>query len=215
MFTVGSVLFTLGTLAAAGSTSGWMLVGSRVVQGAGAACLSSAAMALLLVNFPGEHRARAMSVWGAASTLGGATGVAAGGLLAGSLGWSSVFLVTVPVSLAAAVLAGRVLTDSTTRTTHVFDVRGAVTITAAVVALVHGATSLASGDLASFALIGLATPAVLVTLFIRAERRASEPLVPVELFTSKSLRPASCWPSSVARRAPRRSCSSRSTSSRR
>jgi EmrB/QacA subfamily drug resistance transporter len=187
VFTAGAALFTVGTVAAACANSGWMLVGSRVVQGAGAACLSSAAMALLLVNFPGERRARAMSLWGAASALGGASGVAAGGLLAGSLGWSSVFLVTVPVSLAAAVLAGRVLTDSTTRSPHVFDVRGAVTITGAVVALVHGATSLASGHLSTFAVIGLAVPAALGALFIRTERRAAEPLVPLELFTSKSL----------------------------
>ena len=48
-----------------------------------------------------------MSAWGAASTLGGATGVLVGGLLAGSFGWSSVFLVTVPVSVAAVVLARR------------------------------------------------------------------------------------------------------------
>lgn len=186
VFTVGAALFTVGTVAAACATSGWMLVGSRVVQGAGAACLSSAAMALLLVNFPGEHRARAMSLWGAASALGGATGVAAGGLLAGSLGWSSVFLVTVPVSLAAVVLAGR-LTDSTTRAHHFFDVRGAATITAAVVTLVHGATSLATGHLATFAIIGLAAPAALAALFIRTERRAAEPLVPLELFKSRSL----------------------------
>ena len=57
MFTVGSALFTLGTLAASTATSEWTLVAGRVVQGAGAACLSPAAMALLLVNFPAsiEH----------------------------------------------------------------------------------------------------------------------------------------------------------------
>ncbi len=187
MFTVGSALFTVGTLAAATSTSDWMLVASRVVQGAGAACLSPAAMALLLVNFPGEHRARAMSLWGAASTLGGATGVAAGGLLTSSLGWSSVFVVTVPVSLAAVVLGKRVLADSTTRASHVFDVRGALSITAAVVALVHGATSLAAGHWTTFTIIGVAVPAVLIALFIRTERRAPEPLVPLELFGSRSL----------------------------
>ena len=105
MFVAGSALFTVGTLLAAVRRQQWLLVAGRVVQGAGAAALSPAAMSLLLLNFPGEHRARAMSLWGAASTLGGATGVIAGGLLAGSFGWSSVFLVTVPVSLAAAVLA--------------------------------------------------------------------------------------------------------------
>lgn len=106
-----------------------MLIAGRVVQGAGSACLSPAAMSLLLFNVTGEHRARAMSLWGAASTLGGATGVATGGLLAGSFGWSSVFLVTVPVSLAAAVLASRVLDDSPRSTSHRFDARGAVVIT--------------------------------------------------------------------------------------
>jgi EmrB/QacA subfamily drug resistance transporter len=187
MFTVGSALFTVGTLTAAAALGEWMLLAGRVVQGAGAACLSPAAMALLLVNFPGEQRARAMSLWGAASTLGGATGVAAGGLLAGSLGWSSVFLVTVPVSWAAALLAGRVVADSTTPATRAFDVRGAVTVTAAVVALVHGATGLASGDWVSFALVGVLVPAVLLHLFVRGERRAVDPLIPLEVFGSRVL----------------------------
>ncbi len=187
MFTIGSALFTVGTLVAACAASEWTLVAGRVVQGAGAACLSPAAMSLLLVNFPGEHRARAMSLWGAASALGGATGVAAGGLLAGSLGWSSVFLVTVPVSLAAVVMAGRVLADNPQRASRKFDIRGAVTITGAVVALVQGALSLADGSWAEFTVVGVAVPAVLVFSFIRTERRAPEPLVPLDLFRSRVL----------------------------
>ncbi|MCY4726668.1 MFS transporter [Nocardioides sp. STR2] len=187
MFTVGSALFTVGTLVAAAATSEWMLLTGRVVQGAGAACLSPAAMALLLVNFPGERRARAMSLWGAASTLGGATGVAAGGLLAGTFGWSSVFMVTVPVSLLAVVMAGRVLNDIPQRANHHFDLSGAVTITGAVVALVHGALSLASGSWEQSAIVGVAVPVALTALFIRAERRAPEPLVPLDLFRSRML----------------------------
>jgi len=187
MFSAGSALFTLGTLLAASAGSEWMLIVGRVVQGVGAACLSPAAMSLLLVNFPGEHRARAMSLWGAASTLGGATGVAAGGLLVGSFGWSSVFLVTVPVSLAAAVLANRVLDESPRTTTHRFDTRGAVVMTAAVVALVHGALGLADGRWVEFSLVGLGVPVLLVGVFIRIERRAVEPLVPLELFRSRVL----------------------------
>jgi EmrB/QacA subfamily drug resistance transporter len=186
MFSAGAVLFTLGTLLAASAGNEWMLIAGRVVQGAGAACLSPAAMSLLLVNFPGEHRARAMSLWGAASTLGGATGVVAGGLLAGSFGWSSVFLVTVPVSLAAAVLASRVLDDSP-RTSHQFDARGAVVITAAVVALVHAALGLTEGPWTELDVVGLAVPVLLVGVFIRIERRAVEPLVPLELFRSRVL----------------------------
>lgn len=187
MFGAGSVLFTIGTLLAASAGNEWLLIAGRVVQGAGAACLSPAAMSLLLVNFPGELRARAMSLWGAASTLGGATGVAAGGLLAGSLGWSSVFLVTVPVSLAAAVLANRVLDESPRTTSHRFDARGAVVITAAVVALVHAALGLTDGPWSELDLVGLVVPVLLVAVFIRVERRAVEPLVPLELFRSRVL----------------------------
>jgi predicted MFS family arabinose efflux permease len=145
-------------------------------------------MALLLVNFPGEHRARAMSLWGAASALGGATGVAAGGLLAGTFGWSSVFLVTVPVSVLAVVVAGRVLDDSNPRASHHFDVRGAVSITAAVVALVDGALSLVSGDWEEFVTVGVLVPVALAAVFVHAERRAREPLVPLDLFGSPMLR---------------------------
>ena len=91
MFVAGSALFTVGTLLAAFATNPALLMGGRIVQGAGAAALSPAAMSLLLLTYPGPQRARAMSIWGAASALGGATGVMAGGLLVGTFGWSSVF----------------------------------------------------------------------------------------------------------------------------
>ncbi len=188
MFVAGSAAFTIGTMVAASAADQWMLVGGRVVQGAGAAALSPAAMSLLMLTFPGEHRARAMSLWGAASAVGGATGVLAGGLLTGTFGWSSVFLVTVPVTIAAVVMARWVLDDTSRGTRRRFDASGAVTITGAVIALVHG-TLLAADP-------GLTSPRVLVTLgaavtltvgFVVLERRASDPLVPLELFRSPVL----------------------------
>ena len=109
VFVVGASLFTVGTLLAAAAMNKELLIVGRVVQGIGAAGLSPAAMSLLLATFPAAQRARAMGAWGAASTLGGATGVVTGGLLAGTVGWRAVFLVTVPVSLAAVALGRRVL----------------------------------------------------------------------------------------------------------
>jgi EmrB/QacA subfamily drug resistance transporter len=188
MFIAGSALFTAGTLLAASAANEWMLVAGRVIQGAGAAALSPAAMSLLMINFPGEQRARAMSLWGAASAVGGATGVLAGGLLAGTFGWPSVFLVTVPASTAAVVLARRVLDDSTRGTRRRFDAVGAVTITAAVIALVHSALGVADSGIASpRVLVGLAASAALFATFIAIERRAADPLVPLALFRSRVL----------------------------
>jgi EmrB/QacA subfamily drug resistance transporter len=188
MFIAGSTLFTIGTLLAAGADNQGLLVVGRLVQGAGAAALSPAAMSLLLLTFPGHQRAKAMSIWGAASALGGATGVMVGGLLAGSFGWSSVFLVTVPISVAAVVLASHVLEEGPVGARRRLDGRGAVTITGAVVALVHGA--LAAGDhgwTSPTVVISQATAALLLAAFVVVERRTADPLVPLELFRSRNL----------------------------
>ncbi len=187
MFVLGSALFTLGTLVAASASTEWQLVTGRVVQGAGAAALSPAAMSLLLLTFPDDRRARAMSLWGTASTVGGATGVLAGGLLAGTFGWSSVFVVTLPATIAAVFLAPRLLDDTPRRDRHRFDTGGAVTITAAVVALVHSSLGAAEHGLSTGVLLGLGAAVVLAGAFMAVERRAADPLVPLELFRSRRM----------------------------
>ncbi len=188
MFIAGSTLFTVGTLMAAAAGNQGLLVAGRLVQGAGAAALSPAAMSLLLLTFPGQQRAKAMSAWGAASTLGGATGVMVGGLLVGSFGWSSVFLVTVPVSLAAVALASFVFEDGPTSNRVKLDGRGAATITGAVIALVYGALAVADRGWTSPAVVAsLATAAVLLVAFVILQRHTTDPLVPLELFRSRTL----------------------------
>ena len=189
LFVAGSVLFAAGTLLAASASSATQLVGGRVVQGIGAAALSPAAMSLLLLTFGGEARARAMSIWGAASALGGAAGVMTGGLLVGAFGWSSVFFVTVPVSVAAVALAGRFLPEGARGgTRRRFDWHGAATITGAVVALVHGALGIADHGWTSLTVIAALTASgALVALFISIERRTADPLLPLDLFRSRTL----------------------------
>jgi EmrB/QacA subfamily drug resistance transporter len=188
MFVTGSALFTIGTLLAAYAADHRLLVAARVVQGAGAAALSPAAMSLLLLTYPGQQRARAMSIWGAASALGGATGVMLGGVLVGTFGWSSVFFVTVPVSVAAVALATRVLPEAAHGLRRRFDWLGAAASTGAVLALVHGALGIADRGLTSSSvMVSLAASVALVFVFITVERRAAEPLVPLELFRSRAL----------------------------
>jgi EmrB/QacA subfamily drug resistance transporter len=188
MFVAGSALFTLGTLLAALANNQELLLGGRIIQGAGAAALSPAAMSLLLLTYSGQQRARAMSIWGATSALGGATGVMAGGLLVGTYGWSSVFFVTVPVSIAAVTTARYVLPESAHGTRRRFDWHGAAAITGAVIALVHGALGIAErGPTSPTVLASLAASAVLVAVFISIEHRTTDPLVPLELFQSRTL----------------------------
>lgn len=186
MFVGGAGLFTAGSLMAACAQSEQVLIAGRLVQGAGAAALSPAAMAMLLATFAGGSRARAMSLWGAASTVGGAAGVVVGGVLAGSLGWPAVFLVTAPVTVAAMALAPRVLDVGAGNGRRRLDGRGAVIMTGAVVLLLHGALSVGEGALKVGA-AGLAAFAGLSALFVLSQRRSSDPLVPLELFRSRTL----------------------------
>jgi predicted MFS family arabinose efflux permease len=111
-----------------------------------------------------------------------------GGLLVGAFGWSSVFLVTVPVSLAAVAMAGRVLPEGARGARHRFDGPGAAAITGAVVALVHGALGIADhGWAAPSVLAALTTSGTLLAVFVAVERRTSEPLLPLALFQSRTL----------------------------
>jgi EmrB/QacA subfamily drug resistance transporter len=185
LFVAGSAVFAFGTLLAAAAAGPNVLVLARVIQGIGAAALSPAALSLLMLTFPGPSRARAMSLWGAASAVGGATGVFAGGVLSGAFGWQAVFLVTLPVSTGAVLLARRVLDESPAGARHQFDVLGAATITGAVLALVHGVLGVAADGFTRSSMGGLTAFVVLVAAFVAIERRAVEPLVPLELFGSR------------------------------
>ncbi len=188
MFVAGSAVFTAGTLLAGTAPSEAVLVAARVVQGAGAAALSPAALSLLLVMFPGAERARAMGAWGAASTLGGATGAAAGGLFSGTFGWSWVFYATVPASASAILAAPRLLDASGPQARRSFDVVGAAAITGSVLALVHAALSAPGrGWTSPSVLAAVTTAALLLVLFVIVERRVVDPLVPLDTFISRTV----------------------------
>jgi EmrB/QacA subfamily drug resistance transporter len=189
VFTAGASLFTVGTLLAATAVNQELLIAGRVVQGIGAAGLSPAAMSLLLATFSDSHRARAMGAWGAASTLGGATGVVSGGVLAGTVGWRAVFLVTVPVSVLAVASARRLLAEDVPGVRRTFDWAGAAAVTGAVIALVHGAVDAVDHVWTSPRVVGLlAASLVLMTTFVVIEGRVRDPLVPLALFRSGTLR---------------------------
>src|SRR5207342_2155210 len=100
MFLLGAGVLVAGSLLGGFATTETLLIAARLVQGAGAAMLSPAAMSVILARFTGRERVRAMSGWGAASTVGGAAGVTVGGLLTAALGWQSVLFVTAAVAAA-------------------------------------------------------------------------------------------------------------------
>src|SRR4249920_1016583 len=127
MFIAGLLLFS----------AAWLLA-ARAVQGAGAAIIAPTALALITTTFAeGSPRNRAMAVYAAMSVAGGAIGLLAGGLLTTYASWRWVLFVNVPIGLAAALAALRVLRESESQGGR-FDLSGALTATGGIAALVYG-----------------------------------------------------------------------------
>src|SRR5262245_19447466 len=113
VFVTGLVLFSAASLAGGLATSQAWLLAARAVQGAGAAMVAPAALALITTTFPGgQPRNRAMGVYAAMSVAGGAVGLIAGGLLTTYASWRWVLFVNVPIGVAAALAAPQVLSES-------------------------------------------------------------------------------------------------------
>ena len=178
---VGLGLFAAASLACAAAWSGPMLVGARLVQGAGAAVMCPAALALLTqVAGSEDGRRRAVGWWTAAAATGGASGWVAGGLLTDSFGWRSVFWVNVPLAVAGLVASRSLLPPGRRSSGVALDLPAAVGLTAALALLVLGLTSAAEAGLgAAVTWVPLLVATVVTVWVLRHERRAADPLLPL------------------------------------
>jgi EmrB/QacA subfamily drug resistance transporter len=180
LFIAGLVLFALASLAGGLASSSGQLIAARAVQGLGGALLSPAALSLVTVLFAeGSERNKAMGVWGAVAGSGGAVGVLLGGMLTEWAGWEWVLFVNVPVGIAAAALAPRLLPESQTEGPRHFDIAGAVTVTAGLSLLVYALVDATNAGWGSAQTLGLGAVALaLIAAFYVIERRTKAPLVP-------------------------------------
>ncbi|MET7430781.1 MULTISPECIES: MFS transporter [Streptomyces] len=182
----GLTVFGAASLTAGLAPSAGPLIAARAVQGAGAALVAPAALALVMDLFPpGPGRGRALGVWGAVSAAGAAAGVLLGGLLTQLLGWAWIFHTvafgTALVAGAVAASVPRVPAGAPGR----FDLLGTAAVTSALTALVWGLTAARrTGWSAPQALAAFTFAAVLLVAFVRVERRHSAPLLPPRLLTT-------------------------------
>src|SRR5258707_2486427 len=139
VFIAGLIVFALASLAGGLAQSEAWLIVARAVQGLGAALLSPAALSIVTTTFAeGSERNRALGVWGAVAGAGGAAGVLLGGVLTSGLSWRWVLFVNVPIGLAAAAVAPRILHESRAEDgARTFDFPGAITVTAGLSRLLY------------------------------------------------------------------------------
>jgi EmrB/QacA subfamily drug resistance transporter len=182
-FVSGLALFAAASLACGLAPDGAVLLAARAVQGLGAALVSPAALALVTTARPeGRERARALGWWTAAAAGGGASGWVIGGLLSGLLGWRWVFLVNVPICIAAAASAPRVLSEWREAAPARADAAGAALVTTGLAALLLALTLAETrGPVAGGTLAVAVLAAALLLGLVRVERRARDPLLRADL----------------------------------
>jgi EmrB/QacA subfamily drug resistance transporter len=194
VFTIGLCLFVLSSIACACAPGPTVLIVARLVQGGAAAMISPNVLSILGVVFSGADRIRAISVYGITLGMAAASGQLIGGLViawnVAGLGWRGIFLINVPVGLAALLLARRLIPESRADRASPLDLIGmalvTVGLTAVVLALIEG-PQLSWPWWTWFSLVG-AVP-VLLAFFIcerRLVQRGGAPLVDPGLFGQRS-----------------------------
>jgi len=190
VFMIGVILFGIASLLDGLAVNGPMLIILRAVQGLAAALMSPAALSIVLITYrEGHERNTALAVWGAVAAGGAAAGVLLGGVLTEYLGWRWNFFINIPIAIAVAVAAWRLLpTHEAEEQDNSLDLPGAISITAATLLLVYALTEAPNnGWTAPSTLAYFAISIALFVFFIFNEKRARRPLVPLSIFKIRNL----------------------------
>ena len=191
VFLAGLGVFTAASLLCGLAQSQALLVGARFLQGAGGAMTSAVILGMIVTMFPEpRERARAIGVFAFVASAGGAVGLLVGGVLTQAISWHWIFFVNVPIGIATAALAGRLIeADKGIGFGDGADVPGAVLITGSlmlgVYTIVDPAAELGWGAGRTVAL-GAVSLALLVA-FVAREATARSPLVPLRIFRSRNV----------------------------
>jgi EmrB/QacA subfamily drug resistance transporter len=186
-FQAGAAILTLASIGCAVAGSVDLLVTARAIAGIGSALLLPASLSIVRVVWSEQNaRRRALGVWASCNGLAFVIGPTIGGLLIRYFGWPSVFILAVPLALAALVLAALVVPESSDPHGRHFDLAGQIFGSLVLGGLVFAAIGAFSDRPAT---IAAAIAAVSLPLFLWVERRADKAaLVPLTLFRN----PAFC-----------------------
>lgn len=183
VFAVGAAIFVASSMACGLAPNVGILVTARLLQGAAAALMMPASMSLLSHTFPeGPARARAVALWAMGGVAASTFGPLLGGLLT-VVSWRLIFLLNLPVGLAAIALTARI--TPTVRHLVPFDWIGQVVGVVAMATLTYGCIEAGvAGFTTPQVVLALAVAVAAWAVFLRVEARVAHPMVPLRLFRS-------------------------------
>ncbi len=184
---VGLVLFGIGSLGAALSTSTIALIVFRAFLGLAGATIMPATLSLITATFPAKERPQAIALWAAVYGLGVGIGPLIGGWLVERFSWSSVFFVNLPVIVIALIGGAIFLVDSKDEHALKVDLPGVILSIIGLFALVYGIIE--AGNLGwtdSSVLIAFVVALILLTAFALWERYTPDAMLPIRFFRNMS-----------------------------
>ncbi|RPJ50941.1 MAG: DHA2 family efflux MFS transporter permease subunit [Methanobacteriota archaeon] len=189
-YLIGVVVFTLGSVLAAASLNGTWLIGSRVIQGGGAALLSATSAAIVTAVFPPSERGRALGLNVMAVYIGLSIGPPLGGFLVDNVGWRWIFLINLPIGIVLFVWGLLLLprTETENRAAPRPDILGAALLGVFLVCLLVPLTFAPEWGWAAAHTVGLLALAVLsLVAFVIVELRVTDPVLDLDLLLHNRL----------------------------
>ena len=188
IYMIGIVIFLVGSALSGLSQNMGMLILFRGIQGIGAGALFPVALAIIGDLFTPQERGKYQGLFGAVFGIAFVAGPLIGGCLTENLSWHWIFYVNIPIGIVALVVIQRLLpTVKTAAASRNFDLIGGAIFTVSMVFLLVGLTNKQFGDWAEPTVGGFILVGIIGTLlFIFAESRAKEPIVPLDLWRSRT-----------------------------
>lgn len=185
IFQLGLVVFTLGSLLCSIAPGVGFLIAARVLQAVGGSMMNPVALSIITTTFTEKvQRARAVGVWGAVVGVSFGLGPFVGGLLVTTVGWRAIFIVNVPIGIAAIALTALFVPESFGGR-RALDPAGQALIILTLAGVVFGLIEGPELGWASPATLGAFVVAVVsLVAFIQVEQRLAEPLIDVRFFAS-------------------------------
>jgi EmrB/QacA subfamily drug resistance transporter len=181
-FILGNCLFAAGSLLAAISWSGTVIIVARVIQALGGAMVFSTSIAIVTSVFPPGERGRAIGIITATVYAGLSLGPFIGGVLTYNIGWPSIFLVNIPLAILVIVLTVLYIPMEWVETgERRFDLTGATLYSVMLFGCIYGLTLLPSWSGIFWMALGI----VVLALFLWWEQRVMSPMVEIALFRKR------------------------------
>jgi EmrB/QacA subfamily drug resistance transporter len=187
IFVVGIAVFTFASIACGLAPNAAALILARAVQGAGAALLTPASLAILGASFPEEERGQAIGAWAGFGALTAAAGPVLGGWLVDAVSWRAIFFLNVPLAAATLALAERYVPESRAPEAKALDYPGAILVASGLGFLTWGLTQASErgfGDRSVF--VPILAAILALAAFVVVEKRSPHPMVPLDIFRSRN-----------------------------